>query len=53
MPIRLEVLSPADRIAHVQDPWDRIALRSERVPVAPASREELRRRPTAHENSPP
>ena len=47
-----EEMSPAERIRHVQDLWDRIAATPENVPVTEEMRAELRRRLAEHEASP-
>ncbi len=47
-----EEMSPAERIRHVQDLWDRIAATPGDVPVTDEMRAELRRRLTEHEASP-
>jgi putative addiction module component (TIGR02574 family) len=47
-----EGMTPAERILHVQDLWDRIAGHPENVPVTEAQKEELERRLAAHDADP-
>ncbi len=45
-------MSPAERLRHVQDLWDKIAAKPDDVPVTEEMRAELRRRLAEHEASP-
>ena len=47
-----EDMSPAERIRHVQDLWDRISARPEDVPVTGAMKAELDRRLAEHQAAP-
>jgi putative addiction module component (TIGR02574 family) len=49
---RFDDLSLPDKIAHVQDLWDRIARTPDDIELTEAQRAELERRLRAHEQSP-
>jgi len=51
-PVTFEEMSPAERILHVQELWDRIAEEPESVPVSEEWKTELGRRLEAHRADP-
>mgnify|MGYP000202101716 FL=1 len=52
MDVRFDDMTPAERILHVQDLWDRIMAHPEDVPVSDAWRAEIERRLAAHRADP-